>query len=65
MEEMNVILEDIKPELKSIVKKLLLVHGKKALLAVVEKSENKIDDVVAAALLPAFEAELLAQIEKA
>ena len=59
------VLADVKPELKVIVSKLLLVHGKAALLAAVEQTPTKIDDVIVAALLPAFEAQIKEQIEKA
>ena len=63
MPTFEIVLADIKPELKVIVEKLLLKHGKAALMAAVEASPNKIDDVVASALLPAFEAEIKKQIE--
>lgn len=62
---MNELLEDIKPELKIIVGKIVLKHGKAALLAAVAASEGKVDDEIAKLLLPSFEQYLQAMIEKA
>lgn len=62
-EQMNEIKAELEPLIKAIAKCIVL----KAVIPVVKdevaKSENKIDDVVLAALLPAMEAAAIAAID--
>jgi len=62
-EQMNEVKSEIEPLIKAMAKVLVVKACIPAIKEVVAQSENKIDDVVAAALLPSMEAAALAAID--